>query len=74
MAFRTEISLEELLADPMVKLVMCRDGVSMSEALSLYASVRPWLKDGAIALRRRPTTSPGPVPWTESPGQISPCI
>ena len=32
MAFRTEISLEELLADPMVKLVMCRDGFSTSEA------------------------------------------
>ena len=32
MAFRTEISLDELLAEPMVKLLMRKDGVSIGDA------------------------------------------
>jgi hypothetical protein len=47
MDLRTEISLEELLAEPMVVALMKQDGVSIGEARALYVSVGQRLKDGA---------------------------
>jgi hypothetical protein len=47
MAFRTESSLEELLAEPMVVVLMQRDGVPIGEARALYASVAQRLKENA---------------------------
>ncbi|SDR44679.1 hypothetical protein SAMN05519103_03250 [Rhizobiales bacterium GAS113] len=73
MAFRTEVTLDELLAEPMVKLLMRKDGVSIGEARALYDRVRPWLtlaqqeRSGAVA-------SPCIAPWAVCrPDQISPC-
>jgi hypothetical protein len=75
MAFRTEFSLEELLAEPMVVTLMTRDGVSIGEARALYACIGRQLKDGAKRASQRVANSPGLVPWTEpSPGQNSPCM
>jgi len=75
MAFRTEISLEELLAEPMVKLLMRRDGVSISDARALYASVRSELKEGAKPARWSVAKSPCIAPWAAcSPDRISPCM
>ena len=73
MAFRTEFSLEELLADPMVKLVMCRDRVSMSETRMLYASVRPWPKNSVMPSDRRLASSPAPS-RAECSGQACSCL
>ena len=39
MDFRTEISVEELLAEPIVLALMKQDGVSIGEARALYVSV-----------------------------------
>jgi hypothetical protein len=61
MASRTEFSLEELLADPIVKLLMCRDGVSLSDARALYAAVAPRLKGRAP--RPSELGPPIPLPW-----------
>jgi hypothetical protein len=47
MDLRTEIFLEELLAEPMVVALMKQDGVSIGEARALYVSVGQRLKDGA---------------------------
>jgi hypothetical protein len=75
MAFRTEISLEELLAEPMVVVLMQRDGISIGDARALYASVGQQLKDGAKRTCRSVANSPGPVPWTESsPDRITPSM
>src|ERR1700722_2293948 len=53
-------SLEDLLADLMLKLGMCRDRVSMSETRSLYAGVRPRPKKTAMPSHRRLVSSPVP--------------
>jgi hypothetical protein len=75
MDFRTEISLEELLAEPMVVTLMRRDGVSIGEARALYVCIGRQLKDGAKRASQRPVNSPGLVPWTEyPPDQNSPCM
>ena len=47
MDFRTEISLEEMLAEPMVVALMKQDGVSIGEARALYVSVGQRLKEKA---------------------------
>jgi hypothetical protein len=44
MAFRTEITLEELLAEPIVVALMNQDGVSIGDARALYASAAQRLK------------------------------
>ena len=51
MAFRTEISLEELLAEPMVVALMNQDGVSIGEARALYFRVGQRLKENARDVR-----------------------
>jgi hypothetical protein len=58
MDFRTEISLEELLAEPMVVALMKQDGVSIDEARALYVSVGQRLKDNAVNARPRITNPP----------------
>jgi hypothetical protein len=73
MASRTEFSLEELLADPMVNLLMGRDGVSMSEARALYAAVAPRLKGRAP--RPSEIGRPIPLPWIgASRDHVSRCL
>ena len=75
MVFRVEVSLEELLKEPMVMTLMRRDGVSIGEAQALYACIGRQLKDGAKRASRRVTNSSGLVPWTEClPDQNSPCM
>ena len=66
MALRTETSLDELLAEPMVKLLMRKDGVSIGDARALYDRVRPRLEDvqqriggGCSAVWRLVGMSPG---------------
>jgi hypothetical protein len=74
MAFRTEISLDELLAEPMVKLLMRKDGVSIDEARALYDRVRPRLND-AQQVKSGAAASPCVAPWAVChPDQISPCM
>jgi hypothetical protein len=74
MAFRTEISLDELLAEPMVKLLMRRDGVSIGEARALYDRIRPGLKHTQQE-RSGAAASPCIAPWAVCrPDQISPCL
>lgn len=75
MAFRFEVSLEELLAEPIVMTLMRRDGVSIGEAQALYACVSRKLKERAKRARQGAASSPGLMLWTEpSRGQNSPCI
>jgi hypothetical protein len=75
MAFRTEISLEELLAEPMVRLLMKKDGVSVGEARALYAGVQPRFRVGAEQERSRTAASPSIAPWAvRRPDQVSPCL
>ena len=50
----TEIRLEELLAEPIVKQLMYRDGVSISEARALYAAVATRLEARAAWQRTTP--------------------
>ena len=40
MQHRTEITLDELLAEPIVLTLMKSDGISVDEAKSFYAAVR----------------------------------
>jgi hypothetical protein len=49
MAFVTELTLEDLLAEPMVVAVMRRDGVSIGQARALYDNVALRLKDRSQA-------------------------
>ena len=49
MGFVTELTLEDLLAEPMVVAVMRRDGVSIDQARALYDNVALKLKDGSQA-------------------------
>ena len=51
MASRTELSLEDLLAEPIVKQLMCRDRVSTTEARALYAAVAARLEGRATPPR-----------------------
>jgi hypothetical protein len=44
MQCRTEMTIEELLAEPIVLTLMESDGVSVEEARSLYARVRSGAK------------------------------
>ena len=50
----TELNLDEMLADPMVRLVMRRDGVEEAELRALLdrAKERLW-RDGRLALASR---------------------
>jgi hypothetical protein len=74
MAFRTEISLEELLAEPIVVALMNQDGVSIGEARALYASVGQSLKNNARAARPGVVKSPWLAPCTTpAPDQLSRC-
>ena len=74
MAFRTEISVEELLAEPIVVALMNQDGVSIGEARALYASVGQRLKDNARDARPGEIKSPCLKPCTAlAPGQLSQC-
>ena len=75
MAFRTEFSLEELLAEPMVVMLMRRDGVSIGEARALYSRIGRRLKDEEKGASHAEANSPGLVPWTgSSPGRNCPCM
>ena len=65
MDFRTEISLEELLAEPMVLALMKRDDVSIGEARALYVSVGQRLKESAGNARTHARDKPTVVPWQE---------
>jgi hypothetical protein len=58
MDFRTEISLEELLAEPMVLALMKQDGVSIGEARALHVSVGQRLKESAGNARTQVTNRP----------------
>ena len=58
MDFRVEISLEELLAEPMVLALMKQDGVSLGEVRALYVSVGQRLKEGAGDARTHVTNPP----------------
>jgi hypothetical protein len=58
MDFRTEISLEEMLAEPMVVALMKQDGVSIGEARALYVSVGQRLKEKAVNARPHITNPP----------------
>ena len=58
MAFRTEFSLEELLAEPTVMTLMRRDGVPIGEARALYACIGRQLKDEAKRAGQRAANSP----------------
>ena len=49
MVFRSDASLDELLADPLVVLLMGRDGVSQDDARRLYESVGRRLRERAAA-------------------------
>jgi hypothetical protein len=74
MAFRTEISLEELLAEPIVVALMNQDGVSIGEARALYASVGQSLKENAREARPGVVKSPWLAPCTTpAPDQLSRC-
>jgi hypothetical protein len=74
MAFRTEISLDELLAEPMVKLLMRKDGVSIGDSRALYDRVRPRLKD-VQHVKSGAAASPCVAPWSVCrPDQISSCM
>jgi hypothetical protein len=74
MAFRREISVEELLAEPIVVALMNQDGVSIGEARALYASVGQRLKDNARDARLGVIKSPCLTPCTAlAPGQLSQC-
>ena len=58
MDFRTEISLEELLAEPMILALMKQDGVSIGEARALYVSVGQRIKESADNARTHVTNPP----------------
>ena len=58
MDFRTEISLEELLAEPMILALMKQDGVSIGEARALYVSVGQRIKESAGNARTHVTNPP----------------
>jgi hypothetical protein len=74
MAFRTEISLEDLLAEPIVVALMNQDGVSIGEARALYARVGQSLKDNARDARPGVVKSPWLAPCTAlAPDQLSQC-
>ena len=74
MAFRREISVEELLAEPIVVALMNQDGVSIGEARALYASVGQRLKDNARDARPGEIKSPCLTPCTAlAPNQLSQC-
>jgi len=70
----TEISLEELLAEPIVKQVMYRDGVSISEARALYAAVAARLEGRAACSRATPKTLASIARMGTSPYQLSRCL
>jgi hypothetical protein len=75
MAFLTEISLEELLAEPMVVALMNQDGVSIDEARALYVSVGQRLKDNARDTRSRVIKPPCLPPRTAvGPDQLLQCM
>jgi hypothetical protein len=57
MDLRAEISLDELLAEPMVLALMKQDGVQIGEARSLYVSVGQRLKDNAGHARQHVTNA-----------------
>jgi hypothetical protein len=74
MASRTEMSLEELLAEPIVKQLMCRDGVSMNEARALYAAVAARL-EGRAAPPRSSQSRLTAMAWTgASLDHVSRCL
>lgn len=58
----TELTLDEMLADPMVRLVMRRDGVEETDLRALLRRVRDRLRNAG---HRRPDPSDIPRP-TES--------
>lgn len=73
MAVPIENSLEELLAEPMVKLLMHRDGVSISDARSLYDAVAPRLRRPVTNLST--TDEPNPCALAKgSSGELPECI
>jgi hypothetical protein len=74
MVFRSDASLDELLADPIVVLLMGRDGVSQEDARRLYENVGRRLRQRAAApcdgrLRR---DEPNGDPWDCHPRD--PCL
>ena len=70
----TEISLEELLAEPIVKQLMYRDGVSISEARALYAAVATRLQARAACSRTASKTFASIARMGTSPHQLSGCL
>ncbi len=65
MVCHLDAPLDELLADPIVALVMRRDGVSPIEARGLYETVGRQLNEARRRARRRALAAPeieGPAP------------
>jgi hypothetical protein len=58
MECRTEITLEEILAEPMVQRLMMSDGISLQEARGLYEKVRRAKRRGK-RLASRPSVPSG---------------
>jgi len=54
-----ELSLPEMLADPMVQTVMARDGVTKAELESLISVVKSKLGGGRLASRHTGRQGPG---------------
>lgn len=75
MDFPAEISLEELLAEPIVLALMKQDGVLIGEARALYVSVGQRLKESAGNARTRVTNPPLTHGRTDGASdQLSQCL
>jgi hypothetical protein len=69
----TEVTLEGLLADPMIAALMRRDGISIGEARALYDSVTPQLKERAKRAKSQARHPWAQAPWMRCcPDQTSP--